>query len=148
MKFVREEILEIENNLVMVSGGFDPVHSGHVRMILEASTWGDVIVVLNSDEWLKRKKGYVFMTWEERAEIIRAFKGVVDVVEVDDRDNSVTEAVRRIIPRYFANGGDRGNVNTPEVSACEALGVNLLWNVGGKKTQSSSLLVEQMKKNK
>ena len=87
------------------------------------------------------------MNWEERAEILRAFKGVVDVVEVDDRDNSVAEAVRRVVPTYFANGGDRGNTNTPETSACEVLGVKLLWNVGGEKTQSSSELVKRSKKN-
>ena len=61
---------------IVVSGGFDPIHIGHVRMILEASHEGDVIVIANSDEWLQRKKGYVFMPWEERAEIIRSIRGV------------------------------------------------------------------------
>ena len=56
---------------IMVSGGFDPIHIGHVRMILDASEHGDVIVVANSDDWLMRKKGYIFMPWEERAEVIR-----------------------------------------------------------------------------
>ena len=59
---------------IMVSGGFDPIHIGHVRMIREASKYGEVIVVANSDEWLFRKKGYVFMKWEERAEIIKAIR--------------------------------------------------------------------------
>jgi cytidyltransferase-like protein len=68
----------------MVSGGFDPVHVGHIRMIREAAEWGQVIVVINSDEWLMRKKGYVFMPWEERAEIIGNIKGVSMVSNVDD----------------------------------------------------------------
>jgi len=135
-----------DKDTVMVSGGFDPVHIGHVQMIMEAATWGDVIVVINSDEWLMRKKGFVFMPWEERSSILYAMKGVVQVSEVDDRDNSVCEAIRRILPTYFANGGDRKNINTPEVSACEALGVKLLWNVGGGKVQSSSDLVREAKR--
>ena len=65
---------------IAVSGGFDPIHVGHVRMILAAAQHGDVIVILNSDEWLKNKKGYSFMSWEERAEVLRAIKGVVNVV--------------------------------------------------------------------
>ena len=80
--------------LVAVSGGFDPIHKGHVQMILEAAKWGDVIVVLNSDEWLKRKKNFVFMPWKERAAILYAIKGVIQVSEVDDKDNSVCEAIR------------------------------------------------------
>ena len=61
----------MSDNTILVSGGFDPIHAGHVRMILDCKRYGNVIVALNSDEWLKRKKGYSFMTWEERAEIIR-----------------------------------------------------------------------------
>ena len=71
----------MRNKTVMVSGGFDPVHVGHVRMIREASEWGDVIVAINSDDWLIRKKGYVFMPWEERAEIIGNIKGVDGVID-------------------------------------------------------------------
>ena len=130
---------------IVVSGGFDPIHIGHVRMILEASQEGDVIVIANSDEWLQRKKGYVFMPWEERAEIIRSIRGVADVVRVDDSDNSVCEAIKRLHTSgkcdMFANGGDRKSTNTPEVKLCEELGIKMLWNVGGGKIQSSSDLV-------
>jgi D-beta-D-heptose 7-phosphate kinase/D-beta-D-heptose 1-phosphate adenosyltransferase len=132
----------------MVSGGFDPLHIGHVQMILEASKWGDVIVVLNSDKWLKRKKDFVFMPWKERAAILYAIKGVIQVSEVNDKDSTVCEAINRLLPTYFANGGDRSPINTPEISACEALGVKLLWNIGGNKIQSSSELVEKAKKEK
>lgn len=130
---------------IMVSGGFDPIHVGHVRMILDAAKYGDVIVVANSDDWLKRKKGYIFMPWEERAEILNSIRGVVSVVPVDDSDNSVCEAIGRVKPDYFANGGDRKIGNTPEVDLCSKLGINLVWNVGGDKIQSSSDLVAATK---
>lgn len=126
---------------VMLSGGFDPIHIGHVRMILESAKYGDVVVALNSDEWLNRKKGYVFMPWEERKEIIESITGVECVVAVDDTDNTVCEAIDRCRPDAFANGGDRKGNNTPEVALCESLGITLIWNVGGGKIQSSSDLV-------
>jgi cytidyltransferase-like protein len=127
---------------VLVSGGFDPAHIGHIRMIIEAATYGNVIVVANSDDWLMRKKGYIFMPWVERAELLAAVKGVISVERVDDTDGTVCEAIRRIKPTYFANGGDRKTNNTPEMDVCKELGVKLLWNVGGGKIQSSSDLVE------
>ena len=131
---------------VMVSGGFDPIHVGHVRMILEAAEHGEVIVVANSDDWLMRKKGYVFMPWEERAEIICSIRGVVEVVEVDDSDGTVCEAIDHHRPDIFANGGDRKSDNTPEVSLCRKLGIEMMWGTGGGKIQSSSDLVSKSKK--
>jgi D-beta-D-heptose 7-phosphate kinase/D-beta-D-heptose 1-phosphate adenosyltransferase len=131
-----------EEITVLVSGGFDPAHIGHIRMILEAATVGNVIVVANSDDWLMRKKGYIFMPWEERAELLAAVRGVTSVERVDDTDGTVCEAIRRLKPTYFANGGDRKTENTPEMDVCKELGVKLLWNVGGGKIQSSSDLVE------
>ena len=130
---------------VMVSGGFDPIHVGHIRMIIEASLHGDVIVVANSDDWLMRKKGYVFMAWDERAEVLSAIKGVIAVSKVDDKDGTVCEAIERIAPNFFANGGDRKEDNVPEYEVCESLGVEMIWNVGGGKVQSSSELVESSK---
>jgi cytidyltransferase-like protein len=130
---------------VAVSGGFDPVHVGHVRMILEAAEVGDVIVIANSDEWLMRKKGYVFMPWKERAEILASIRGVLKVVPVDDSDGTVCEALRREKPTFFANGGDRKTDNTPEMDVCSELGIGLLWEVGGGKIQSSSELVKNVK---
>ena len=134
----------MRNKTVMVSGGFDPVHVGHVRMIREASEWGDVIVVINSDDWLKRKKGYVFMPWEERAEIMGNIKGVKVVTNVDDSDGTVCNALRHHKPNAFANGGDRKKNNTPEMEVCDDLGIQMLWGIGGKdKPQSSSWLVNK-----
>ncbi len=126
---------------ICVSGGFDPVHVGHLRMMQEAAKFGDVIAIVNSDKWLMRKKGYIFMPFEERCEIIEGFGCVTGTTYVDDTDNSVCEALRRLKPDYFANGGDRKNDNTPEMDVCEELGIELVWNVGGGKIQSSSTLV-------
>ena len=129
---------------VMVSGGFDPVHAGHIRMIRHAAEYGNVIVVANSDDWLWRKKGFVFMEYERRVEILNAIKGVVLVDSVDDSDGTVCEAIRRLKPTYFANGGDRGKSNTPEQSVCDELGVKLLWAIGGEeKLDSSSELAKK-----
>ena len=131
---------------VMVSGGFDPVHAGHIRMIRHAAEYGDVIVIANSDAWLWRKKGFVFMEWERRVEILNAIKGVVLVDSVDDSDGTVCDAIRRHKPTYFANVGDRGRTNTPEQSVCESLGVELLWSIGGdEKIDSSSDLAKKAK---
>jgi cytidyltransferase-like protein len=127
---------------ICVSGGFDPVHIGHLRMIQEAAQYGQVIVIVNSDKWLMRKKGYIFMPFEERCEILRGFAGVSETVAVDDSDNTVCEALQRVKPTYFANGGDRKTDNTPEMEVCEREGIALLWNVGGGKIQSSSTLVD------
>lgn len=126
---------------VAISGGFDPLHIGHVRMIKEAAMYGNVIVILNSDAWLMRKKGYVFMPWEQRTEIIAAIVGVKSVVAVDDSDGTVLEALKRIKPDYFANGGDRTFENTPEITYCLDNDIRLLWGVGGEKVANSSELV-------
>ena len=137
-----------KRKVVAVSGGFDPVHVGHVKMIQEAAKMGDVIVITNSDAWLKRKKGYVFMPFEERAEIIESIKGVIAVYKAKDDDNTVCESLKYLKPNMFANGGDRKGDNVPEVSVCKELGIQMLWNVGGEKIQSSSWLVEKSKEKK
>ena len=134
-----------ERPTVMVSGGFDPVHAGHIRMIRDAAQYGDVIVIANSDEWLFRKKGFVFMEYERRVEILNAIKGVILVDSVNDTDGTVCEAIRRLNPTYFANGGDRGRSNTPEQSLCEEMGVELLWGIGGEKLSSSSDLAKKVR---
>jgi len=133
----------MERKIIAVSGGFDPVHKGHVQMIEEASKLGSVMVIINSDDWLKRKKGYVFMPWEDRAYIMGNIKGVRIVAAVDDSDNTVCEALRRMKPDAFANGGDRKDNNTPEMDVCNELGIELLWNIGGEKVESSSNLVNK-----
>ena len=143
----------MKRKTIAVSGGFDPIHKGHVRMILAAAQYGDVTVILNSDDWLLKKKGYKFMPWDERAEIIRSIRGVVNVVNtIDDKDKTVCNTFRNlkrdIDLDYFANGGDRYATNTPEMEVCKELGIGMLWNVGGEKVQSSSVLVSEAKSTK
>ena len=133
----------MKRKLIAVSGGFDPIHKGHIRMIREAAKLGDVIVILNSDDWLMRKKDYKFMDFIERSYIAGSVKGVVMTSGVDDSDGTVCEALRRIKPDAFANGGDRYNTNTPEMDVCKELGIEMLWNIGGEKEQSSSNLVDK-----
>ena len=139
-----------EVKVVAVSGGFDPVHKGHVQMIEEASTHGPVMVIINSDAWLMRKKGYVFMKWEERAEILRSIVGVEEVLPAKDYDDTVCDSLSDIYEviglDYFANGGDRKQENTPEMQVCKSLGIEMVWNCGGGKIQSSSDLVKNTKK--
>ncbi len=128
---------------IVVSGGFDPIHVGHIRMIQDAAKYGDVIAVANSDDWLMRKKGYVFMPFKERCEVLESIKGVIRTESVDDTDNTVCEALSRIQPDMFGNGGDRMVGNTPEQIRCKELGIDMVFGLGGKKVQSSSDLVEK-----
>lgn len=126
---------------VCVSGGFDPVHVGHLRLIQSAAAYGNVVVIVNSDDWLMRKKGYIFMPFNERCEILRGFGCVYDTVAVNDSDGTVCEALERLKPDFFANGGDRKTDNTPEMTLCNSLKIELLWDIGGEKVQSSTDLV-------
>lgn len=136
----------------MVSGGFDPVHIGHVRLFQEAKKLGDeLIVVLNNDNWLKLKKGFVFMPEHERKEIIEAFEAVDRVVlshhPKNTKDISVIEDIRSLRPHIFAKGGDRHSGNIPEVEICNEVGCVIINDVGwGGKVQSSSGLVKSAHK--
>ena len=138
-----------KEKFVAVSGGFDPIHVGHVRMIQAAAEMGKVVVIANSDEWLMRKKGYVFMPYEERQEVLYSIKGVVDVIEARDDDDTVCQTLKKINPDIFANGGDRKEGNVPEYDLCEDMGIEMKFGVGGSdKPQSSSWLVEKFRDKK
>lgn len=134
-----------KHETIAISGGFDPIHVGHLHMIKEASKHGSVIVILNSDAWLEQKKGYVFMPFKERKAILEEFESVHHVVEVDDSDGTVCAALDQLRPCYFGNGGDRVSDNVPEVKFCKRYGIGLRWNLGGDKIQSSSKLVTHAK---
>jgi len=133
---------------IAISGGMDPIHIGHVKMIQAAAELGELTVILNSDAWLKRKKGYVFMPYEERKYLLESVKGVSAVSAVDDADGTVCEALQRLQPDMFGNGGDRTSDNTPEKEVCLDIGIRMIWNLGGQKVQSSSELVRTYVKNK
>ena len=143
-------------NVIIVSGGFDPVHKGHIRMFREAANLGhQVIIGLNSDEWLTRKKGKPFMKWNERAEILESCKFVTQVLSMDDSDDTASDIIRQVanlyknqnMNIYFANGGDRKKGNVPELDVCKDLNVVMLWGIGGGKIQSSSWLINGEKNN-
>lgn len=121
---------------IVISGGFDPIHPGHIAMIEDAAKYGEVHIVANSDDWLVRKKGFFFQPWTDRKKILEAY--TPHIHEVDDSDGTVCEALRRIKPDYFGNGGDRGLKNTPELDVCEELGIEPVFEVGGGKYSSSS----------
>ncbi|MDA9302429.1 adenylyltransferase/cytidyltransferase family protein [bacterium] len=136
--------------VVVVSGGFDPVHSGHIAMFKAAKALGDVLVVaLNSDDWLTRKKGQPFMPWKERMSIIKELAVVDQVIEFDDSDNTACAALVDTLaeweshPVLFANGGDRGKDNIPEMSVQDSR-LTFEFGVGGndKKNSSSWILKE------
>ena len=136
--------------IVVVSGGFDPIHSGHLAYFREAKELGMYLIVgVNSDEWLMRKKGYVFMPIEEREEIIKSIKYVNGVNRFNDDDDSAIDLLNKVKYWYpsdeiiFANGGDRNESNCRELSV---EGVEFVYGVGGKdKLNSSSDIVEKIR---
>lgn len=140
--------------IVLVTGGFDPLHSGHIEYFNAARELGDKLIVgLNSDEWLTRKKGQPFMPWHERATIVAALHSVDRVINFDDTDDSAKDAIRKaraIFPSHqiiFANGGDRTDKNIPEMEMLkEMLMLNFVFGVGGtNKTNSSSWILDNWK---
>lgn len=129
--------------IVVVSGGFDPIHSGHIEYLKSAKENGDkLIVALNSDSWLEKKKGKPFMTFDERKSILQAIKYVDEVIHFeDDKKGSCINAIKKIKKShpndkiFFANGGDRNKHNIPEMSVA---GIEFLFGVGGSDKKNSS----------
>ena len=138
--------------LVLVTGGFDPLHSGHIAYFRAAKQLGDTLVVgVNSDAWLVRKKGRAFMPWLERMTIVKNIKDVDFVLEFDDDDGSAKSAIklaRQTWPDHkivFANGGDRTDANIPEMEF-EDRNLEFAFGVGGfNKANSSSWILEEWK---
>lgn len=136
--------------IVIVTGGFDPIHSGHIAYIQAARELGTKLIVgANSDSWLKDKKGKPFMPWEERAAILRSIRGVDEVWAFDDSDNSARDLIRQVRnanPKakiIFANGGDRTKSNVPEQDLNDA-NLEFVFGVGGEnKANSSSWILEK-----
>lgn len=154
---------ERNRKVVMVSGGFDPIHPGHTRLFEEARKLGNrLVVVINNDHWIRRKKGYGFMSAEDRAEVISSFRHVDDVIISKHKKNtknmSVSQELLKIKPHIFANGGDRNEKDAADpnsslykdIKLCKRLGIKQVFNVGrgGKIRSSSELLKEYIKKNR
>jgi len=132
--------------IVAVSGGFDPVHIGHIRMFRDAAKLGKLAVILNTDDFLLRKKGYVFMPLDERKEIIESIRYVYSTVVSIDEDDSVCKTLEMLKPDVFANGGDRASRSgIRETEICRKLGIEMVFGIGGNKVQSSSELARKDK---
>ena len=134
--------------IVAVSGGFDILHAGHINLLREARKLGDkLIVILNNDNWLAKKKNYVFMNEHDRMKIMKAIRYVDEVVLTchaeNDPDVSVCRELEKIRPDIFANGGDRNQDNIPEYQLCNSLGIQMVFNVGGGKVASSSQIAKK-----
>lgn len=140
----------MKHRVGIVTGGFDPLHSGHLEYFRNAKLISDTLVVgLNSDAWLQRKKGKAFLPYNEREQLIRSLKFVDDVVQFDDADDTAIDAVNQVRKKYpladliFANGGDRNPTNIPELKHfAEHEWISFRFGVGGadKKNSSSSIL--------
>tara|TARA_A100001011_G_C14320943_1_gene850589 strand:+ start:10332 stop:10775 length:444 start_codon:yes stop_codon:yes gene_type:complete len=138
--------------IIILSGGFDPVHIGHLRMFKAAKKLNATVVVgVNSDLWLSRKKGKAFMKQSERIEILEGFKYVDFVKTFDDNDDSACDLIKKVIGLYeskkdvkifFGNGGDRTARTTPEMEFCKNNQIDMIWGLGGGKIQSSSDLIK------
>ena len=136
--------------IIIVSGGFDPLHSGHIAHFKAAKELGVLLIVgLNSDDWLTRKKGKPFMPIEERLSIIRELRVVDLALPFNDDDNSSRDLIKRVMQLYdsdvvFANGGDRTKDNIPEIDTFgNDSRVSFRFGVGGEdKKNSSSWILE------
>lgn len=134
--------------IVATSGGFDPVHIGHIRCFKNAKKLGDkLVVILNSDKFLLKKKSFIFMPFKERKELIDSMKYVDEVVDCIDDDLTVCKTLEKLKPDIFAKGGDRTLKNIPEKRVCQKLNIKMVFGIGGKKVQSSSWLLEKYKNN-
>lgn len=141
-------------DVILLSGGFDPPHVGHIRMIRAAEKVGrSVIVGVNSDKWLLRKKRYIFMPFDERVEMMESIVGTSMAKGFDDEDDTANDLLVWARAKWptasiaFGNGGDRAVDNVPERSTAEQLNIEMVWGIGGGKVQSSSTLVEESRKN-
>ena len=134
--------------IIVVSGGFDPLHSGHINMFKQAQQFGTVWAIVNTDEWLQRKKGYNLLSYDERELIVKSNRYVSKVIKgMDDNDNVVRNLqylYKDKVPFAFANGGDRVPSSTPEMAYCLEHNIPMLFNIGGTKTESSSKIVRNL----
>lgn len=120
------------------------MHIGHIRQFKAAKKLGDKLyVILNSDRFLKRKKGFAFMLFGERKEILESVKYIDKIIPCIDKDQSVCKTLEKLKPAIFAKGGDRTLENIPEASICRKYKIKMVFGVGGGKIRSSSALTKK-----
>lgn len=147
-KFLKDKERFKDSPVYMTSGGFDPLHVGHLRCILGTvdlaeKDGGYVVIMVNGDGFLRRKKGKPFMNQDERAEIIAGIRGVDAAIIWEDGTQTVVGAVEKLRPNFFTKGGDRAKPeDIAEWDICKEVGCEVLFNVGGGKVQSSSWLIK------
>jgi glycerol-3-phosphate cytidylyltransferase-like family protein len=129
--------------IIALSGGFDPPNASHAAMIMDASKIGDVVIILNSDDWCARNRWNKkrFVSWSKRRDILMEIPGVVSVVQVEDSDDTVCAALPALAPDYFGNGGSRTVMNTPEVDLCRKLNIGTIWFLGSVVTHEAEQAV-------
>lgn len=135
----------IGGELILTSGGYDPIHPGHISCIVDSKNYGDVlVVVVNGDWFLEHKKGISFMPLETRCEIVSAIREIDYVVAFEiENDNTVSQALKAICPSVFTKGGDRTDPTTiPEWKICVEHNINIVTGVGDSKIHSSSNILE------
>jgi cytidyltransferase-like protein len=147
--FQNLEMVKREEPILIVSGGFDPLHEGHIKMIEDASKLGQVIVIVNTDKFLLAKKGFYFQNESLRALIMQSLKNVHESIISIDQDMTVNSTLTKIRENHpsqkliFANGGDRVNKDCiPEYPTCKNLNIEMAFNIGGEKINSSSKIFE------
>ena len=137
--------------VMLMSGGFDPVHRGHIECIQRGLELADEVWIgLNNEQWLRNKKGKEFLSFDERKIIMQNIKGVLDVLDFDDSDQSCVNGILKAKNMFknniikFANGGDRNNKTTPEKEFCDSNNIETLFGIGGiNKSNSSSLILKK-----
>ena len=154
---LKQAIKTLGFDIYCTSGGFDPLHVGHLRCIQQTALMceggptgrgdtGVFVVIVNGDGFLYRKKGYAFMPHHERMEIVAGIEGVDYVLGWDDGSQTVTGAIDILHPKFFTKGGDRNSAdNVPEFKLCEEIGCEVIFNVGGGKIRSSSELAKAVR---
>ncbi len=140
----------MKKEFIVISGGFDPIHKGHIKLIEHAAKISNVLVIVNNDHFLENKKGFIFMKEKERIKVLSSIKGVEETFLSIDKDHTVAKSLESLVKggyniKYFANGGDRKTEDDiPEKIICNKHNIELIFGIGGEKSQSSSSLAHSL----
>jgi glycerol-3-phosphate cytidylyltransferase-like family protein len=132
----------MSKKVICISGCADPLHLGIIRFINAAAKYGQVVFLLNNDEWVKGRKGFLFMPQDERKEILLNIKGIHNVVISPDIDGTVSRALISVMPDFFGHGDKEYPI--PELELCKEFNIQLLWELGGPKIRSSTEMIDGM----